>query len=97
MSLQARFGNLTREAFEKRVETNFAQSDRKWLDDHRTDKADFQDADKFHIFDMPLGIVAGSGIFDELLSLLKKKNEYKDRFYVEKKEVAEATSPDLPF
>ena len=100
MSLQVRFGNLNVAQFEKKVEVKFAQADRKWLEDHRVDKASDIPEDKFHIFDMPLGFVCGMGIREELMAILGKKgNDYEARFYVESqiKEAPKEASPDLPF
>lgn len=84
--MNARFGNLTISGFETKTEVQFSEEDRKWMEEHRIDKADFKDDDKFHIFELPLGIMAGSNIGEELINRLKKYSEYKRHFYVETKE-----------
>lgn len=86
--MHVRFGNLTIEEFEKRTEVKFSDEDRKWLEEHRIDNAQGKENNRFHIFDMPLGIIAGFDIGDELVKRLKQY-EFKKSFSVETKEAGE--------
>lgn len=83
--MQVRFGNLTTLAFEDKIQIDLTPEDMQWIEEHRIDKADFEEDDKLHIFNLPLGILAGSDIGEELVARLKKY-EFKHSFYVETKE-----------
>lgn len=91
--MEVRFGNLTVSDFEKRVEVNFPSEDRKWFEDHRTDHANLIKEDQFHIFSMPLGIVAGNKVAPDLLKRLRKGQEFKETFYVQQKEADTTSTP----
>lgn len=65
-------GNLTITQLEDRTGWTFEKDDRQWLEEHRTSLADFDDDDKFHIFDIPQQIVVGSKIKDEFIKLIMK-------------------------
>ncbi len=80
-----RFGNLTTGAFEKKTQVSFSEEDFQWLEDHRTNSANDESNDVFHIFDMPLGIYCGFNIYPELVKRLQKY-DYKGSFTVEQKE-----------
>lgn len=98
--MEIRFGNLSVEEFEAKVGAEFSERDKAWMEKRRIDKADFQDDDLFHIFNLPLGIVAGANVGPLLVEKLKKyKSEFTKHFYVETKE-SENKVPDsdnLPF
>lgn len=83
--MQVRFGNLSLLRFEQKVEVDFNDEDLIWLNQHRIDSANFKDDDKFHIFDLPLGILAGCDIAEELVTRLRKYT-FEKQFYVETKE-----------
>lgn len=83
--MQVRFGNLSTIAFDDKVEANFTPEDIEWIEAHRIDNADFKEDDKLHIFNLPLGIVAGSDIGGELIHRLRAY-QFKHQFYVETKE-----------
>jgi hypothetical protein len=82
--MTVRFGNLSTLMFENKVQVDLTPEDMQWIEAHRVDKADFKDDNGLHIFDLPLGIVAGANIGEELLGRLKAYN-FK-RLYVETKE-----------
>lgn len=83
--MQLRFGNLSALTFEDRVRVDFEPEDMFWIENHRLDKADFKDDNALHIFELPLGIVAGANIGEELVERFKKYS-FKKHFYVETKE-----------
>jgi hypothetical protein len=83
--MTVRFGNLSTLMFENKVQVDLTPEDMQWIEAHRVDKADFKDDNGLHIFDLPLGIVAGANIGEELLGRLKAYN-FKRHFYVETKE-----------
>lgn len=68
--MNVRFGNLSVLAFEEKTEVHFSDEDFIWLNQHRADTADFKENDKFHIFELPLGIVAGEKCGPELVKRL---------------------------
>ena len=70
-------GNLTVEKFEKDAGWVFSEEDKKWLEEHRTNEADFKDSDKFHIFDIPYAIVVGSEIVGDFMKIIHKYNNEK--------------------
>lgn len=84
MSLEVRFGNLSVEQFAKKTEVEFSEEDKKWLEENRTDSANYEGHDKFHIFDMPLGIYSGFDVYEELVKRLRKY-DFKKQFSVEQK------------
>ena len=51
--MNIKFGNLTVAQFEKRVGTEFTEEERATLEGLRTDKANFERSNAFHIFDDP--------------------------------------------
>lgn len=83
--MNVRFGNLSTLAFEDRLQIDLKPEDRLWIEEHRTDEADFTEDDKLHIFSLPLGIVAGHDIGPELVNRLRQY-EFSHQFYVETKE-----------
>lgn len=86
--MTVRFGNLSVVDFEAKTKVQFSELDKKWLEKRRIDKADFQDDDLFHIFDLPLGIVAGANVGPLLVERLKKYEGYQRHFYIETKELS---------
>lgn len=80
--MNVRFGNLTISQFEKRTEVTFSEEDRVWLEEHRQDSANYDDPDKFHIFDMPFGIMTGRKCSDELVKRLTSGYKFKGQFTV---------------
>jgi hypothetical protein len=86
--VQVRFGNLSVLAFEKKTGVEFSDEDFIWMNERLTDVADFRDDNKFHIFELPLGISAGHNIGEELVERLKKYN-FQKHFYVETKQLGD--------
>lgn len=84
-SMIVRFGNLSVLGFEDKTRVEMSKEDRLWITNHIVDKADFRDDNGLHIFDLPLGIVAGANIGEELVERLQKY-PFKKHFYVETKE-----------
>lgn len=84
--MNVRFGNLSVQSFADKVGVKFSDEDYKWMEERQIDKADFTDPKRFHIFNLPLGFLAGARVGKELIAILKKY-EYKScHFYVETKE-----------
>lgn len=79
------FGNLNIEDFEKKVDCKFNKTERNLLNEHRTDSANNIGIDKFHIFDKPFKIVCGKNFVEELVKILKNKDEkktFKERLFI---------------
>lgn len=73
-------GNLSIEQIEKEYGVIFSEEDRKWLSEHRQDKADNIGKDKWYFFDIPRIIVVGSYEFrDEIYDRLIKYS-FKGQF-----------------
>lgn len=82
--MNVRFGNLSIDTFESRTEVKLTDDDRAWMEEHREDSANKQSPDKFHIFDLPFSIVAGTGCGAELVKRLTSGGyEFKKSFQVE--------------
>lgn len=82
MALVARFGNLTLEQFEERLNVRFKTKDREFLEKHRTNTAN-PEKGKYHIFDKPLSIVAEKSVVDDLMKVFTEyDDEYEDQFAV---------------
>jgi hypothetical protein len=87
--MKLRFGNLSVLEFEKKTGIELSDEDFMWMNLHRTAKASFKDDDQFHIFSLPLMIVAGSNAGEEIVKRLMKygrQDGYKRSFIVETKE-----------
>jgi len=56
-------GNLTVEQIEREYSVNFSAEDKQWLMKHHQDQANGIEKDKWHFFDMPRIMVAGSKEF----------------------------------
>lgn len=55
-----RMGNLTVRQFADRVNADFSDNEVEFLEDLRTDVAQFEDSNRFHIFDDPaISVVVG--------------------------------------
>lgn len=68
-------GNLTITELEKRTGWTFSAEDRKWLEDHRQEKADICPyKEEFHIFDIPFLIEASSLIKSRITNMLMEYN-----------------------
>ena len=78
-------------AFEDKTQVHFSDADFIWFNQHQTNSAEFDEDDKFHIFDLPCGIIAGSEIGAELVERLQPY-PFKKCFTVETKE--SETSPN---
>lgn len=81
--MNVRFGNLSIPQFEERTEVKLSEEDRFWMINHRTDSANSDDPDKFHIFDLPFGIIAGEKCGAELVKRLTGGYQFKRHFTVE--------------
>ncbi len=82
--MNVRFGNLTVNEFQARVEVKLNEDDWEWMSEHRQNNANVTDDNKFHIFDMPFGIVAGADCGPELIKILGKTGyNFKRNFTVE--------------
>lgn len=77
-----RFGNLTAKQFSDKFDVELQEADIAFLEEHRQDNAQSIPKDRLHIFDMPLGIVAGSDIVKEVISRLRAY-DFNHQFYVE--------------
>lgn len=77
-----RFGNLSAKQFDIKVGSVLSEEDKTWLEDKRIHNASFDADDKLHIFEKPLGIVAGNNIVKEVISRLRRY-DYDTEFYVE--------------
>lgn len=67
-------GNLSIEELQKRTGWNFSKKDYDFLVKHRQDNAQIIEKDKFHIFDIPLMVLCGEDIKDEITEMLSKYN-----------------------
>ena len=71
---QVLFGNLTVTEFEEKVNLKLNEKDKIWLEEHRQSSANKIATNEFHIFDMPIRIVCGENIFNELLNIFRSYN-----------------------
>lgn len=67
--MHLRLGNLTVAQFAERVHAEIQPDELAWLEERRTNDANFTDPTKFHIFDSPrVMVVIGAECYDETLS-----------------------------
>lgn len=82
--MNVRFGNLTANQFNQKFDIELSKEDLEYIEKHRQDNAQSISKDRLHIFDTPLGIVAGSDIVEDLMERLRKYR-FNHRFYVEER------------
>lgn len=75
-------GNLSVEQIEREYNVVFSEEDRKWLNEHHQDLAENVKKDKYHFFDIPRIIVAGSAEFAKELYNRLLKYQFNGQFRI---------------
>lgn len=73
-------GNLSVEQIEKEYCVSFSEEDEEWLLEHHQDKAEDIEKDKWHFFDIPRIVTAGSQEFRQELYHRLIKYEFVGQF-----------------
>lgn len=73
-------GNLSVEQIEKEYCVSFSEEDKKWLLAHHQDKTEDIESDKWHFFDIPRIVIAGSQKFRQELYSRLIKYEFVGQF-----------------
>ncbi len=75
-------GNLSVEQIEREYDVVFSEEDKQWLNEHHQDNADNIRKDKYHFFDIPRIIVAGSAEFAKELYNRLTKYQFNGQFRI---------------
>lgn len=75
-------GNLTIEQIEKEYGVNFSEEDKQWLSEHHQDQASGIEKDKWHFFDIPRIMMAGSNEFAKEIYDRFVKYSFKGQFRI---------------
>lgn len=73
-------GNLSVEQIEKDYSVTFADADKQWLEKHHQPEANNIQSDKWHFFDIPRIMMAGSKEFALEIYNVFKKYSFKGQF-----------------
>ena len=75
-------GNLSVEQIEREYDVVFSKEDKQWLNEHHQDLAENIKKDKYHFFDIPRIMVAGSAEFAEELCHRLLKYQFSGQFRI---------------
>lgn len=75
-------GNLSIEQIEREYSVAFSDEDKQWLQEHHQDKASNIQRDKWHFFDMPRVMMAGSNEFAKEIYDRFIKYSFKGQFKI---------------
>lgn len=75
-------GNLSIEQIEREYGVAFSDEDKQWLQEHHQDKASNIQRDKWHFFDMPRVMMAGSNEFAKEIYDMFQKYSFEGQFCI---------------
>lgn len=75
-------GNLSIEQIEREYSVAFSGEDKQWLQEHHQNEANNIQSDKWHFFDIPRVMMAGSNAFAKEIYDRFEKYPFKGQFFI---------------